>query len=70
MKIKLGEAAVPSSRELRDRRLAIQRSWSKREKVERHRIALDSQARLDSLIDVGQMKARQSKDLFELCVSH
>ncbi len=57
---------VAKSENAKDRRLAIQRSWSIEERNDRRRNAIDSQLRLVALLSMGRRKTAWSQKSLEL----
>jgi hypothetical protein len=66
MKIKSLLSIVARAESAKDRRLAIQKSWSISETAERRQVAIDSQFHLASLIHVGQLKPNRIQEVLEL----
>lgn len=57
---------VAKSENAKDRRLAIMNSWSKEERNERRRTAIEAQLRLEALISMGRKKTAWSKKVLGL----
>jgi len=57
---------VAGSETAKDRRIAVKKSWSKQEKEERRKVAIDSQLRLASLIAFLDTDGSRAKDLKQL----
>ena len=57
---------VARSENAKDRRLAIQNSWSEEETIERHRVAIESQLRLAAIISMENHKTSRFKRVLEM----
>jgi len=66
MKIKSLVSIIAGTKNARDRRLAIRKSWSTSEVEQRRKAAISSQLRLEALIEKGQEKSNRVKEVFEL----
>ncbi len=56
---------VAKSENAKDRRLAIQKSWSIEERNNRRRTAIDSQLRLGAILSMGRKKTAWSQKALE-----
>jgi len=65
MKIKSLVSIVAGSKNARDRRLVIRKSWSTSEKEERRQTAINLQLLLASLMTVEEPKPNRSKEVVE-----
>ena len=66
MKIKSLVSIIAGTKNARDRRLSIRKSWSTSEVEERRKAAISLQLRLESLITMGQEKSLWVEEVFEL----
>jgi len=65
MKIKSLVSIVAGSKNARDRRLVIRKSWSPSEKEERRQTAINLQLLLASLMTVEEPKPKRIKEVVE-----
>jgi len=68
MKIKSLVSIIAGTKNAKDRRSAILKSWSTSELEERRQTAISSQLQLAALITMGQQKSNRIKEAFEMAV--
>ncbi len=70
MQIKSLVTIVSGLETVTSRRMVVKKSWSVQEKAERRRLAVDSQLRLASLIELIDAKNRRANNLHQLSAGY